>query len=144
MLADARSVPAGTALETDVCILGAGAAGIALALQLAERSVQAVVLESGGDELESETQALYKGSTTGLPYFPLDAARLRYLGGSTNHWGGVCRPFDEVDFEAQSWIPGSGWPISLADVAPYYEQAREICQVSSDDWELAEWAGRDR
>ncbi len=144
MLADARSVPADTALETDICIIGAGAAGIALALRLKDSAVRVVLLESGGEELEAETQALYQGPVTGLPYFPLDAARLRFYGGSTNHWGGVCRPFDEVDFEPRDWIPGSGWPIRRADVAPYYERAQEICRVATGDWDLETWVERDR
>ena len=144
MLADARSVPADTALETDICIIGAGAAGIALALRLKDSAVRVVLLESGGEELEADTQALYKGPVTGLPYFPLDAARLRFYGGSTNHWGGVCRPFDDVDFEPRPWIPGSGWPIRRADVAPYYDRAQEICRVATGDWDLETWVERDR
>ena len=144
MLADARSVAADSTLETDVCIIGAGAAGIALALRFEGSGVKTTILESGGEELDAETQALYQGPVTGLPYFPLDAARLRFFGGSTNHWGGVCRPFDEVDFEPRDWIPGSGWPIRLRDVAPYYERAGEICQVSTDDWDLETWVERDR
>ncbi len=144
MLADARTVPAGSALEADVCIIGGGAAGITLALALSGKPVQVVLLESGGETFDAETQELYEGQVTGLPYFPLDAARLRFLGGSTNHWGGVCRPFDEVDFEKQDWIPGSGWPIGLNDIEPYYERARTLCRVKTGDWDLDTWVDRDR
>ena len=68
----------------------------------ANRSV--LLLESGGFDLDDPTQALYKGKTVGLPIDPtvhlgLDAPRLRYFGGTTNHWSGFCRPFPELDFE---------------------------------------------
>jgi len=144
MLTDARSVPDGTVVDADIVVIGAGAAGITLALTLTGTPLRVVVLESGGEHFEAATQALYRGPNTGLPYFPLDTARLRFLGGSTNHWGGVCRPFDDADFEGQEWVPLSAWPISRADVAPYYERAREICQVETPDWDLETWVERDR
>jgi flavin-dependent dehydrogenase len=48
VLRDAREVPAGVVLETDVCVVGAGAAGITLARELASAPFGVVVLESGG------------------------------------------------------------------------------------------------
>ncbi len=144
MIADAHSVPARSSIQADVCIIGGGAAGITLALSLAGTPLQVALLESGGEAFDADTQRLYDGPVTGLPYFPLETARLRLLGGSTNHWGGVCRPFDETDFERQDWIPGSGWPIGLDDVTPHYERARELCQVKTGDWDLETWVDRDR
>src|SRR4051812_7116273 len=120
MFADAREVTAETTLGADLCVIGAGAAGIAIARTLAGRSLRVLVLESGGEAFASQTQSLYEGPETGLPYFPLDGPRLRMFGGTTNHWAGVCRPFDEVDFEPRPWIPYSGWSISKTDVDPYY------------------------
>ncbi|HWU26906.1 MAG TPA: FAD-dependent monooxygenase, partial [Rhizomicrobium sp.] len=89
---DARTVPAGSTLETDLAIIGGGPTGIALALALANTPIRVLLLESGGMERDEDTQALYKGRETGVPYIPLDAGRLRYFGGSSNHWGGYCRP----------------------------------------------------
>ena len=112
MLADARSLSDGVVLDADLCIIGAGAAGITLALEFTGSPVRVILLESGGLEFESNTQGLYAGrASDGLPYFPLDVTRLRYFGGSTNHWGRLCRPFDPLDFERRDWIPFSGWPI---------------------------------
>ena len=68
MFADARSVPRDTRLETDVCIIGAGAAGITLAREFSGSPFRVTVLESGGFEYETETQALYEGPSVGLPY----------------------------------------------------------------------------
>jgi choline dehydrogenase-like flavoprotein len=141
---DARNVPKGSTLDADICIVGAGAAGITLARELAHTKARVVILESGGFDFDPKTQALDEGPNIGLPYFPLDTARLRYFGGTTNHWGGVCRPFDDTDFEAKEWVPRSGWPISRADVDAYYERARVICHVTTSDWSLAGWRKRDR
>jgi choline dehydrogenase-like flavoprotein len=144
MFIDARTIPQDELLETDICIIGAGAAGITLARQFAGQQFRVAVLESGDLKPADETQRLYTGESVGLPYYPLEAARLRLFGGTTNHWGGTCRPFAEIDFEARDWVPHSGWPIRLADVAPYYDRARQICRLSSSDWEVETWAGRDK
>ena len=108
MFADARSVPRNTGLEADVCIVGAGAAGITLAREFIGSPFRVIVLESGGFEYEQETQDLYEGRSIGLPYSDLNGPRLRFFGGTTNHWGGICRPFEEADFEARDGIPFTG------------------------------------
>lgn len=134
MFIDGRGVPNGTIIETDLAIIGAGAAGITLARELRDSTYSIALIESGGLDFEPETQALYEGESTGVAY-PLDSARLRYFGGSTNHWGGWCRPLAAVDFEARSWLPHSGWPITRADLDPYYARAQEICQLGSTDFD---------
>jgi choline dehydrogenase-like flavoprotein len=140
MFADAREVPRDTRLETDVCIVGAGAAGITLARELSGSPLRVTVLESGGLEYEAETQALYAGPFIGLPYTDLSIPRLRFFGGTTNHWGGICRPFEDADFEAREGIPFTGWPIKRSDVEPYYERATRVVGLTSQEWELADWA----
>ena len=66
-------------IETDVCIIGGGAAGITLAREFIGQPYRVCLLESGGLEFEPETQALYKGENVGRSYFPLDASRLRLI-----------------------------------------------------------------
>ena len=78
----------------DVAIVGAGAAGITLALKLATYGKKVALIEAGGQEYREESQEVYRAKTVGDPYFELDVSRLRYFGGSTNHWGGWCRPFE--------------------------------------------------
>jgi choline dehydrogenase-like flavoprotein len=144
VIADARAVPEGAALEADLCVIGGGAAGITIAREFAGSSAKVVLLESGGMELDGETQALNRGANVGLPYFPLDGARLRAFGGTTNHWGGVCRPFDPIDFERRPGVPHTGWPIDRATLDPYYRRAREIVGLKSSSWDVADWDRRDR
>jgi choline dehydrogenase-like flavoprotein len=143
MLADARAVPRNARLETDVCIIGAGAAGITLALEFIGSPIRLIVLESGGLELESETQDLYLGDSIGLPYGNLSGSRLRFFGGTTNHWGGVCRPFDDGDFEAREGIPFTGWPIKKDAIDPFYARAARVVRLPSHQWDLGHWAPGD-
>ena len=86
MLVDARTVPDGSRIEADVCIVGAGAAGITMARELRRRPLRVVVLESGGLEPDRATRSLSRGEVTGHPYFRLDQARSRCLGGTTEQW----------------------------------------------------------
>jgi choline dehydrogenase-like flavoprotein len=128
MLVDARSVPENSVIETDVCIVGAGAAGITLAREFIGKRFRVCLLESGGFEFGDKIQDLYNGANAGFSV-PLRVARLRYFGGSTNHWGSYCRPLDDIDFEARDWVPDSGWPFKKSELEPYYERAQSICQL---------------
>jgi choline dehydrogenase-like flavoprotein len=129
VLLDARSIPQDAVVESEVCIVGAGAVGITLAGELAGLDFRVCLLESGGLTPDETTQALAEGQNAGLPYAPLETTRSRYFGGTTNRWTGTCRTLDEIDFEARSWIPHSGWPFPKAHLDPYYERARELCEL---------------
>ncbi len=126
---DARSVPAGATLDTDLAIIGGGPAGISLALALANAPFKVLLLESGGMEFEGATQSLYSGVESGVRYLPLEACRLRYLGGSSNHWGGWCRPLDAIDFETRAWLPHSGWPFAKTALEPYFPRAQSLVEA---------------
>jgi choline dehydrogenase-like flavoprotein len=131
MIIDARTLPAGATIEADICIVGAGAAGITLACDLASHNLRVALLESGGLAFEEETQDLYQGPLTGHAMTPLALDRLRYLGGTTNHWSGGCRPFDPADFAA--------WPFGRDVLDPYYRRAQELCQLGRFSYDPAEW-----
>jgi len=140
MFTDARKVPNESKIEIDICIIGAGAAGITIARELAQSKLDVCVLESGDLENNLETQSLYDGENVGVKYWALTAARLRYFGGTTNHWGGVCLPLGEDDFEVRDWVNKSGWPLRKSDLIPYYRRAHPIVQLGKfsyipEDWE---------
>src|SRR4051794_38397608 len=98
-----------------------------MALRLNRAAQSVLLLESGADAPDRETQQLYDGEVADPElHSPLTSYRQRRLGGSTTIWGGRCTPFDEIDFEARSWIPHSGWPISRGDLLPYYSLANGI------------------
>ena len=139
MFIDSRTLPEKHVVETDICIIGAGAAGITMSKEYANSPFRVCVLESGGLEADDDTQELYSGENIGMPYFPLVAPRLRYFGGTTNHWAGYCRPFSKEDFEAREWIPRSGWPITLEDLQPYYKRASEVLKLNTSGWDHDYW-----
>jgi choline dehydrogenase-like flavoprotein len=126
MFIDARSLLPDQVIDADICIIGAGAAGLAIAREFRTQPYQVCLLESGGFTLDRVTQSLYAGQNRGLPYYPLNEARARYFGGTTNLWGGTTRPLDDIDFTERSWVPGSGWPIAKNDLQPYYDLAQQF------------------
>jgi choline dehydrogenase-like flavoprotein len=126
---DARTVPSGQVVETDLAIIGGGPVGISLALTLAGTPIKMVLLESGGMEFDEKTQALYKGAIEGDGYLPMDATRLRYLGGASNHWGGWSRPLDEADFLKRDWLPYSGWPFPRKELMRFFPRAQSLCET---------------
>jgi choline dehydrogenase-like flavoprotein len=113
----------------DVCICGAGPAGITLARALAAKKWRVALLEAGGFDIDSTSQVLYAGSNVGLPYFPLETCRLRYFGGTSNHWEGYSRPLDAGDFEPLPYHLLNEWPIRNADLQPYASKAAEILDL---------------
>lgn len=141
MLHDLREYEDGAVIDADVAIIGAGAAGITIALDLIGSGRDVLLVESGGLEFETETQALYEGKVVGVEYPDLEVGRLRFFGGSTNHWVGHCRPLDPIDFVRRDWVPYSGWPIDWADIEPYFPRAQELCELGPFRYEAAQWPG---
>ena len=137
-LIDANSSDVPTSITPDVCIVGAGAAGITLARQLAQHRRSSLLIESGGEAFDQETQQLYDAAVAGLPYLP-QQSRLRHFGGSTNHWSGVCKPVD-VDSPPIAGCPA--WPVSFADLRKYFEIAHEYCQLGPMQWGARDWLPR--
>jgi choline dehydrogenase-like flavoprotein len=124
MIEAAEGVPGGTGLEADVCVVGAGPAGIALALSLCGKGLRVVLLEAGRHPHDRAAQSLYAGELTGpRVHPPLHQGRARGLGGTSARWDGRCVPFDAVDFEERAHMPHSGWPISYEGLLPYYARA---------------------
>jgi len=143
---DVQDILHGTQIDTDVCIIGAGAAGITIARQVAQRGIGVLLLESGGFAPDSGTQDLYRGSHAGwAAHFGAAGAaafgnggsylrysRLRYLGGTTNHWEGLCVPLDEGDFERREWVDFSGWPFSSSEISRHYKNAAEVLEIDPE------------
>ena len=135
MLLDARGLEPRADVDADIGVVGAGAAGLTLARELIDGPLRVVVLEGGGIQPDVQSQELYQGATTGQPYYALDACRVRYLGGTTNTWGGWCRPLDAIDFAEREWLPHSGWPFTRDALLPYYERAHATCRLAPCDYD---------
>ncbi|MEJ2295127.1 MAG: GMC oxidoreductase [Candidatus Lokiarchaeota archaeon] len=141
MIIDSSELPKNTTINSDVCIIGAGAAGLAIAQQLMHSNISVALYEGGGMEYDYKSQELYKGENLGIPYPPLDSVRARYYGGTTNFWAGFVAEFSEREFEPRSWIPNSDWPIRKSDIDPYFEKAFSLCMHGSGEyrWDLQYW-----
>lgn len=136
---DARELNNNTSIDGDICIIGAGAAGISMALDWDKTKYKVILLEGGGFEYDAKLQELYKGNILGHKYLALDAIRSHQFGGTTSLWGGLCSPYDEIDFIKREWVEHSGWPISLNDLDPYYKKTKDILDLHSHEYSLKYW-----
>lgn len=135
MIKSADAIAPGSVLDAEICIVGAGAAGISMALEFINTGRSVLVLESGDQALKKEVQALYEGEVADEKmHSPPVKYRQRQFGGSTTIWGGRCMPFDPIDFESRPFVPHSGWPITFEDVAPYYPKAAEYLETGACDF----------
>ncbi|HAL81678.1 MAG TPA: hypothetical protein DCO83_05110 [Mucilaginibacter sp.] len=141
---DARNIENNTLIEGDICIIGAGAAGISLALEWINSGYKIILLEGGGFEYEAKMQDLYRGKTTGQRYYPLESARLHYFGGTTGHWAGFCSPLDPIDFKKRDWVPHSGWPLQRPDLDPFYARAQTNLDLGPYEYDAREYERHDK
>ncbi len=139
MIDDFHDLPDGTALKADLCIVGAGAAGLLIARSFADSAHEVVLLECGGRSAEKETNGLLEGRSAPGPFRGLQAGRSRVFGGTTTLWGGQCIRLDPIDFEQRDWVPHSGWPIPAVDIAPYYDAAEAVLEIASDEMRTPAW-----
>jgi choline dehydrogenase-like flavoprotein len=109
--------------HSDVCVIGAGAAGLLLATRLSAMGCSVTLLEGGGHGQEARSQKLYRGEITGLSHEGLQLGRFRAFGGSTTQWGGQILELADFDFEPRRHVGGSGWPFSKSVLKEYYERA---------------------
>ena len=136
MIDDALGLNDGESLSADICIVGAGAAGITLAVELAGAGPSVLLLESGGLKPEARTQRLYEGAVADERlHSPAHRYRQRRFGGTTTIWGGRCAPLDEIDFEAREYLPLSGWPIGRDVLLPFYARANELCEAGAFEYD---------
>jgi choline dehydrogenase-like flavoprotein len=140
---DARNLPDHTHIEGDLCIIGAGPAGLSIAMEWEGTASKVILLEGGGFEYDDRMQDLYAGQTTGQRYYPLRSTRLHYFGGTSNHWAGFCSTFDPIDFEKRDWVPHSGWPIKRSDLDPYYARAHTVLDLGPYEYDVNNWQKHD-
>ncbi len=145
---DARSIQSNDLISADLCIVGAGVAGVTLAQELINDDISVVLLESGDIQPDRQMQALLWGENIGHEYYSLDNARSCGFGGSAHKWliglpdhqlGARIHPLEEIDFLERSWVPNSGWPFDRAHLDPYYQKAQEVCRSGRYSYNVADW-----
>ncbi len=164
MFIDSRLIEINQTISTDICIIGAGPAGITLAKEFAGKEIQVCLLESGGLTPDPSIQALNDSMESvgdqipPCPNFPpAQTMRSRQFGGTSNQWvyqnmrpyrtqvDKIVRyvPLEEIDFEKRDWLPYSGWPITKKDLDPYYQRAQVICGLGPYSYEPKDWESED-
>ncbi len=139
MIADARTAGLPDSLHADLVIIGAGAAGITLALSLANSMLDIVLVEAGGPKYSAAAQSFYAGEAVDpAGHSPVDMYRRRVFGGSTTLWGGRCIPFDDIDFEDRPWMDFARWPIGPDDVAAHIHRAMQLLEAGCPEFEAGE------
>jgi len=126
MMLDLRTLPPNTMLDADICVVGSGIAGLALAREFLNSPFRVLMVESGGASGDEGTNILNEGETVGLPYFSTVYGRTRGFGGTSELWAGQCTPMDSCDFEVRPWVQNSGWPFTRAKLDPFYRRASEV------------------
>jgi len=142
MIRDFNELEDGSSFDADLCIIGAGAAGITLAREFLSAGHRILVVEGGGHQPEAETQQLYSSEVVGMPHSGIHAGRARMLGGTTTLWAGQTLPLDEIDFRHRPWVPHSGWPLTRAELEPYYRRAEQTLHLSAIAYDAAAWPYR--
>jgi choline dehydrogenase-like flavoprotein len=138
--------------DSVVVIIGSGAGGGTLANELCQKGLKVVLLEAGkressatfhNDEWFAFNQLAWldKRTTSGswrvAKDFPnLPAWTCKTVGGTTVHWAGASLRLQEHEFKTRtvySNIAGANlldWPITLAELQPYYAKAEEKMGVT--------------
>lgn len=151
MMIDARFLNQNKIIETDICIVGGGLAGITLTKELIGAKLGVSLVESGGEKPDRKTQNLQWGENVGHPYYSLDTSRPRFLGGSLNRWHlaveedcsyARMRQLDSIDFEKRDWIPYSGWPFEKSHLDSFYERAQAVCSVNPPTFDVDCWQNK--
>jgi choline dehydrogenase-like flavoprotein len=130
----------------DVIVIGSGAGGGTLTHALAPTGARVLLLERGGwlpREPENWSPAAiwrdlrYRNSgewtdlDTGQTFIP---KQHYYVGGNTKVYGAILFRMRERDFGAVRHVDGvsPAWPISYADLEPYYTRAEQLYQVHGE------------
>ena len=148
MILDGRTMPPDAGLDVDLCIIGAGPAGLSLAREFVDSGVRVAVLESGGLDREPDIDRLGVGDSVGYPYHALERTRVRGIGGTSLHWdehengngeGWTARPLEPLDFEPRPGRPLSGWPFRYHELEPYYRRAQVVARLGPLAYDAATW-----
>jgi choline dehydrogenase-like flavoprotein len=153
MIINSEHLESNTEMLADICIVGAGIAGITLAREFIQTGLKVIMIESGGIEPNEDIQSMNDGKIDGLPYYPLDKARISAFGGSSHAWHmdhdlereGIVRlrGMDEIDFEKKDWVAYSGWPFRKAELDPYYERAHNLFKLGPYRYDADFWSDPD-
>jgi len=130
MIKEASEIENSVLQHFDVCIVGAGPAGITLGLALEKRGKSVVLLEAGGLSDTGLAAEMKEGNTNSGLWYNIEGSRLLKLGGTSGHWAGYCAQLDKEDFYANN-LWNHKWPLGLDELSPFYQEASQIVEIGS-------------
>lgn len=137
MFIDAQTLEDETTFSSDIAVVGAGPAGIVLALELAKAGYEVALIESGSLQFSAKTQNLGEASHFDPQFHaPMSECTRRQVGGTSTIWGGRCLPYDPVDFDRRSYIPNSDWPIGYEEIAGYFQRACDYFLCGKSEFQI--------
>jgi choline dehydrogenase-like flavoprotein len=139
MIVDLNDLEDDGTYDADICVIGGGAAGIAMAREFFDTPHRMILVEGGARRHESPTQRLYDTEIVGLPHVGVHVGRARVLGGTTTLWAGQALPLCEIDFRERDWVPDSGWPLTRAELEPYYRRAERVMHLEPMTYDERAW-----
>jgi len=119
-------------ISHDICIVGTGPAGIALALACEKHGLRVLALEAGGRKDEGRIRGSETEILSPAHHAPLHVTTRSAFGGTSWGWSGLCTRFDDIDFEERDHVPDSGWPFAHDELARHYESAAGILNCRMD------------
>jgi choline dehydrogenase-like flavoprotein len=129
----------GQTLTADLAVIGAGPAGIVIALEVAKQGFDVLVLESGYQDYRPAVQELAEAAQWDPEvHSPMSLTVRRQLGGTSVIWGGRCVPYDRFDFDRRSFAGQSAWPVGYDELRPYFQRACDWLDCGRPAFDIAE------
>lgn len=124
LLIDLSTSHTSSEFRATLAVVGAGPAGIVVALEAARHGIDVILLESGLTSFSPKIQGLSDAAIFDSErHAPLSLAVRRQLGGTSSIWGGRCVPYDPIDFLARPIVDGARWPLAYSDIERYFPRA---------------------
>jgi len=105
----------------DVCVIGAGAAGLVLTELLAQDGRLRVCLLEAGPERFGDRKEPFRVRSLLKEHIGVNEGRVTAFGGATNTWGGGLIRLAPSDFEPLDGRADTAWPISYDSFVPHYQ-----------------------
>ncbi|GAB3265685.1 FAD-dependent oxidoreductase [Kineosporia babensis] len=143
-------------IEADVCIVGAGPAGLSVASSLARAGVRVVLLEGGPEGAWRQLTDVTAEGEDAYPQSSITETRGSGIGGTAGQWSyrmsnvdadpeageRGCRyaPLDPIDFEQRAEVAHSGWPLTRSDLDPWYAKAQPLAGLGEYAYHPNSWS----
>ena len=131
-------------IQSEIAVIGAGPAGISIALEFARQGHEVTLIESGSNRVSARTQTLGDAALGSARQAPMSESTRRQIGGASTIWGGRCVPYDPIDFANRSYIPHARWPVAFEDIAPYFEKTTDYFRSGRAVFNLHQTGGQAR